>query len=170
MGLVALVSMALGGALSSHTLPCTSDQLTAVVAPLVSIATIMPPTELRSSPLPVAVWAVDRGPATPLAALAANLDTAVSALSFYEATFGISYALPKTDLVYLPVFPVGAMEQWGLITFTESYLARNASIDASPSSVVAHELAHQVRVLCATRRTPSSFYSLPFPSSGSVTL
>lgn len=35
------------------------------------------------------------------------------------------------------------MEQWGLITYTEAYLYRNASVDASPSDVIAHELAHQ---------------------------
>ena len=116
-----------------------------MVAPLVGVSTTLPATALRAKPLPVAVWDVDRGLATPFATLSTSLATAASALAFYEAVFNISYALPKADLVYLPVFPVGAMEQWGLITFTESYLSRNASIDPSPSSVIAHELAHQVR-------------------------
>jgi aminopeptidase N len=82
-----------------------------VVAPLVGVTGSLPPSGVRSQPLPVNVWAVDRGSATPLASLASSLATAIAALQYYEAVFNVSYALPKADLVYLPVFPVGAMEQ-----------------------------------------------------------
>ena len=35
------------------------------------------------------------------------------------------------------------MEQWGIITYTESYLAAGANGSASAAGVIAHELAHQ---------------------------
>jgi len=38
-------------------------------------------------------------------------------LKFYEDFFSIPYPLKKTDLVALPDFAAGAMENWGLVTF-----------------------------------------------------
>lgn len=38
-------------------------------------------------------------------------------LSFYEEIFGVPYALDKMDLIAIPDFSSGAMENWGLITF-----------------------------------------------------
>lgn len=57
-----------------------------------------------------------------------------------------------SDLVAIPDFLAGAMENWGLITFRETTLL--VGKQSSPlekqvvASVVAHELAHQV-VVCA---------------------
>ncbi|XP_010287322.1 PREDICTED: aminopeptidase Q-like, partial [Phaethon lepturus] len=42
--------------------------------------------------------------------------------SFLEDLLNVSYPLPKTDLVALPDFGAGAMENWGLMTFQESSL------------------------------------------------
>lgn len=92
-----------------HLVTC-ADQLTAVVAPLIGINATLPPTALRPAEVPVTVWAVDRGALTPKAALSTSLVTALSALAFYESELSIPYMLPKADLVYLPVFPVGASE------------------------------------------------------------
>lgn len=38
-------------------------------------------------------------------------------LKFYEEFFHIKFPLPKIDMVALPDFSTGAMENWGLITY-----------------------------------------------------
>jgi len=55
------------------------------------------------------------------------------------------------DLVALPVFVSGAMENWGLITFRETnllYSERESSTNEMKrvAAVVSHELAHMVRL------------------------
>lgn len=75
------------------------------------------------------------------------LETAVKSIEFYNEYFDIAYPLPKCDLIALPDFSSGAMENWGCITFRETALL--VSKDAAPSTrqyvvtVIAHELAHQ---------------------------
>jgi aminopeptidase N len=76
------------------------------------------------------------------------LDTAVRCLEFFEGYFSVPYPLPKLDLIGLPDFSAGAMENWGLVTFRESVLyvdPENSSIDTKQvvAMVVCHELAHQ---------------------------
>ncbi|XP_056602424.1 leucyl-cystinyl aminopeptidase isoform X1 [Triplophysa dalaica] len=75
------------------------------------------------------------------------LDTAGKLLEFYNTFFDIDYPLSKLDLVAIPDFLAGAMENWGLITFRENMLlvGNNSSpIDKQlVTSVIAHELAHQ---------------------------
>ncbi|KYO48834.1 hypothetical protein Y1Q_0004190 [Alligator mississippiensis] len=68
--------------------------------------------------------------------------------SFLEDLFNISYPLPKTDLVALPDFGAGAMENWGLMTFRESsliYCPMENLINrkAFVSLIVSHEIGHQ---------------------------
>ncbi|CAK6970538.1 leucyl-cystinyl aminopeptidase isoform X2 [Scomber scombrus] len=75
------------------------------------------------------------------------LDTASKLLDFYNNFFEIKYPLKKLDLVAIPDFLAGAMENWGLITFRETSLL--VGKHSSPlekqvvASVIAHELAHQ---------------------------
>ncbi|KAM7416423.1 hypothetical protein PAMA_018469 [Pampus argenteus] len=75
------------------------------------------------------------------------LDTACKLLEFYNTFFEINYPLRKLDLVAIPDFLAGAMENWGLITFREtSLLVGNLSSPLEKqvvASVIAHELAHQ---------------------------
>ena len=80
----------------------------------------------------------------------------------YEALIRLPYSLPKLDLVGIPDFSAGAMENWGIVTFRETDLlvkgepevgTRVAGLAPAPAeaavgqlhrvpSVVAHELAH----------------------------
>jgi aminopeptidase N len=88
--------------------------------------------------------------ATPLNAglMQHGLEVTVRGLEFFSDYFGIAYPLPKLDVVALPDFSVGAMENWGLITFRETTLLTNpktSNIDSKQlvALVVAHELSHQ---------------------------
>ncbi|NXH09690.1 AMPQ Aminopeptidase, partial [Bucco capensis] len=68
--------------------------------------------------------------------------------SFLEDLLNVSYPLPKTDLVALPDFGAGAMENWGLMTFQESSLMyfpsdKFTSRKAMIAIIVSHELGHQ---------------------------
>lgn len=76
------------------------------------------------------------------------LDMACKTLSFFSRYFNEPYPLPKMDMVAVPDFSNGAMENWGLVTYFTAYLL----FDESESSLkakkeiaytVAHELAHQ---------------------------
>ncbi len=76
------------------------------------------------------------------------LETAVRCLEFFEDYFGIAYPLPKLDMIGLPDFSSGAMENWGLITFREQVLyvdPKTTGIDTRQfvAMVVCHEIAHQ---------------------------
>ena len=46
-----------------------------------------------------------------------SLDTAAKCIQIFNNFFGIDYCLPKLDLIALACLSVGAMENWGLVTF-----------------------------------------------------
>jgi len=75
------------------------------------------------------------------------LSTAEYALHYYNQYFGIKYPMPKLDMVALPDFEAGAMENFGAITYRETdlLLDDHASVGAQKrvALVVTHEMAHQ---------------------------
>ncbi|CAK9008253.1 unnamed protein product [Durusdinium trenchii] len=75
------------------------------------------------------------------------LEVAVKALDGYDDYFGLPYPLPKLDMIAIPEFAAGAMENWGLVTYREVDLliAEGASRKQMQRVciVVTHELAHQ---------------------------
>jgi len=75
------------------------------------------------------------------------IEFAKKAIAYYQKYFGIDYPLPKVDLIAIPDFAAGAMENWGAITFRESALLgdKNSSVADRQriAEVVMHELAHQ---------------------------
>ncbi|XP_061280441.1 leucyl-cystinyl aminopeptidase isoform X2 [Bos javanicus] len=76
------------------------------------------------------------------------LETTVKLLDFYQSYFEIQYPLKKLDLVAIPDFEAGAMENWGLLTFREETLLYDANTSSVAdrklvTKIIAHELAHQ---------------------------
>ncbi|KAK0145219.1 Endoplasmic reticulum aminopeptidase 2 [Merluccius polli] len=76
------------------------------------------------------------------------LEVAIKTLDFYEKYFNIYYPLPKQDLIAIPDFESGAMENWGLITYRETSLLYDPLTSSATDKlwvtmVIAHELAHQ---------------------------
>ncbi len=76
------------------------------------------------------------------------LQVAIKSLEFYNEYFGIPYPLPILDMIAIPDFESGAMENWGAVTYRETAIL----VDEEHSSlankqwvalVIAHELAHQ---------------------------
>jgi aminopeptidase N/puromycin-sensitive aminopeptidase len=77
-----------------------------------------------------------------------GVDIAKYVLHYYNTYFGIPYPLKKLDLIALPDFEAGAMENFGAITYRETDLLldpKTASVGAKKevALVIAHEMAHQ---------------------------
>jgi aminopeptidase N len=94
--------------------------------------------------VPIRVCATpDKVALTPFA-----LEAAKYFLHYYDQYFGIKYPMPKLDLVAIPDFEAGAMENFGCITFRETELLvdrKNGPVPAKKevAETVAHEMAHQ---------------------------
>jgi puromycin-sensitive aminopeptidase len=75
------------------------------------------------------------------------LDTAVKVLEFYENYFAIKYPLSSLDLIAIPDFASGAMENWGAVTYRETAILVDEELTSTANKqwvalVIAHELAH----------------------------
>ncbi len=77
-----------------------------------------------------------------------GLQCAIKSLEFYEKYFDIPYPMPVLDMIAIPDFAAGAMENWGAITYREAQFL----VDPTHSSAltkqwaaitIAHELVHQ---------------------------
>ena len=101
-------------------------------------------TEGKSDGVPIRVCATpDKVRLTKFA-----VESAKYVLHYYDTYFGIKYPMPKLDMVALPDFEAGAMENFGCITYRETDLLVDARIGSIPEKkrvavVVAHEMAHQ---------------------------
>jgi puromycin-sensitive aminopeptidase len=119
----------------------TMKMSTYLVAFVVGPFESTPPIDVDGVPLAV-VYPPGKGH---LAAFA--LDIGAFSLRFFKEYFGVAYPGDKVDLVGVPDFAYGAMENLGCVTFREAELL----IDPATASqnqlvriamVVAHELAH----------------------------
>lgn len=76
------------------------------------------------------------------------LDVASRCLDFFDDYFDIPYPLPSMDLIAIPDFAAGAMENWGAVTYRETALLIDPELSGASNRqrvaiVIAHELAHQ---------------------------
>ncbi|KAL0490859.1 aminopeptidase, partial [Acrasis kona] len=75
------------------------------------------------------------------------LATSMQITDQFNTFYGIKYAFPKMDLIAIPDFRAGAMENWGLITFRATTLLVDETTTSSQkedvAEVIAHEIAHQ---------------------------
>lgn len=96
-----------------------------------------------SSHIPIRVYA--DGPEKEWGKFA--LDVATRCLKFYEKYFEVGYPLKKLDMVAIPSFAMGAMENWGLVTYRKTSLLFDEKSTPLLSKkniaeTVCHELAH----------------------------
>ena len=125
--------------------PLPTYLLAFAVGPLdVVEAEPLPPNDVRPHPIPFRAIAV-QGKGGDLAYAIQHTPPMVAALERY---FGIAYPYDKLDILAVPDFAAGAMENAGAITFREPLLLL-APDEATESQrrgfsyVMAHELAHQ---------------------------
>ena len=76
------------------------------------------------------------------------LDSAQQVLRFYNSYYAIKYPFGKLDVVAVPDFAAGAMENTGAIFYRETDLlaeSKSASVNTRKTiaSILAHEMAHQ---------------------------
>jgi aminopeptidase N len=114
--------------------------------PTYLVALAVGPLEARagaSQPVPLRLLAVAGRAAMGQVAL----DAARDQLKVLEEYFGTKYPYPKLDLVAVPNFGAGAMENAGLITFREERLLVDekttpTALRRAAYLVIAHELSH----------------------------
>ncbi|KAJ4457824.1 putative Aminopeptidase M1 [Paratrimastix pyriformis] len=74
------------------------------------------------------------------------LGVAVKALEYFEDMFQLPYPLPKLDLIAIPDFSLGGMENWGLITYKMNRLLVSATSPPAQREhscrTVCHEVSH----------------------------
>ncbi len=66
-------------------------------------------------------------------------------LDFFTEAFAFPYPWGKYDQIFVPEYNIGAMENPGLVTFTEAYVFRGASTVAqheARANTILHEMAH----------------------------
>ncbi|MBI3626090.1 MAG: M1 family metallopeptidase [Candidatus Rokubacteria bacterium] len=98
---------------------------------------------IRVGATPLSIWTVPGK--TSLARFAQEI--AAFSLAFFEQYYGLPYPGEKLDLLAIPDFAAGAMENLGAITFRETALLVDAAAASHTeleriADVMAHEIAH----------------------------
>ncbi|CAG7843898.1 Aminopeptidase N [Pseudoclavibacter triregionum] len=73
------------------------------------------------------------------------VDITKRGFEFFEGAFGVPYPFEKYDQLFVPEYNMGAMENAGCVTFTETYVFRSKVADAVRERrvvTILHELAH----------------------------
>ncbi len=126
------------------TRPLPTYLIALIVGPLdVVTAAPIPPSPERAQPLPLRGVAI-AGRGKQLGYALAHAGPLLIELEHY---FGIAYPYPKLDLIAVPDFAAGAMENAGAITFRDSILSFSEDSASEGqvrryANVVAHEMAH----------------------------
>ncbi len=114
---------------------------TYLVAFIVGPLDLTDPVDVGGTPLRVA-FPRGKGHLTPYA-----LEVGAFCLAFFADYFGLPYPGDKLDLVAVPDFAFGAMENLGCVTFREALVLVDPAAATQPelqnvTDVIAHELAH----------------------------
>ncbi len=124
------------------TMPMSTYLVAFVVGPLEATEPVMVP-KLDGGEIPLRIVHVPgKGRLTGF-----GLDVGAFALEWYQRYYGIPYPTDKCDMVALPDFAAGAMENLGCITYRESLLLCDPATSTQAeqqlvADVVTHELAH----------------------------
>ena len=80
-----------------------------------------------------------------------SMETAYQYSRLWGSTVCISLQFYFQDMIAIPDFSAGAMENWGLITYRETAMLFEPGVSSEGNrqrvvSVITHELAHQVKL------------------------
>ena len=119
----------------------TMEMSTYLLAFIVGPLEATEPVDVNGTPLRI-IHPVGKGHLTEFA-----LDAGAFCLGFFEDYFAIDYPGDKLDLVAIPDFAFGAMENMGCVTFREILLLLDPDSSTQQErqtavDVIAHELAH----------------------------
>lgn len=126
------------------TMPMSTYLVAVVVGPLEVTEAVLVP-RLGEPDNPIALRIVHVPGKAHLTAF--GLDVGAFALDWYQRYYGISYPTEKCDMLALPDFAAGAMENLGCITYRESLLLADPAASTQMelqnlADVITHELAH----------------------------
>ncbi|MGV0326694.1 aminopeptidase N [Corynebacterium confusum] len=136
---------------------CGEDCVTVSFAPTPPLSTYL--TAFAAGPYRVVedTWAPESDSAQPIqlrafarASMADYLDAEIleltqQGLGFFHAHYDFPYPWGKYDSIFVPEYNLGAMENPGLVTFTEKYLFRSQATraqHAGRANTILHEMSH----------------------------
>ena len=121
--------------------PPLSSYITAIAAGPYHVVT----DEWRDGDLVVPLGVACRASLAPHLDAAEILEVTKQGLAWFGEAFAYPYPWGKYDQLFAPEYNLGAMENPGLVTFTEDYIFRGASTDAqhqARADTILHEMAH----------------------------